>query len=231
MRVLFIVLLGTLMAVCGAVGSGAATWEIPGLLKSKATEIIIDYAQGKVTWRGGAPEVTLTDQKTKQSATFQAPEIVVIGAKGQNAQSLFSSVDRILLKGGPSRIVSVDRGLLLEALDITVIVPKTKGAGSLESASAKGSVHMRVTQKTGAAATDTRTLDVKSDSLEISEMGDKAVFIGNVVVSEQDPAYTSAATADKATVTGLQPKDNQPAQPLIVLESKSDQNNSVPAPK
>jgi len=219
MRVLFIALFGTLMAVCGAVGSRAATWEISGLLKSKAADIIIDYAQGQVTWRGGAPEVTLTDRKTKQKTTFQAPEIVVIGAKGQNAQHLFSGVDRVLLRGGASRIVLVERGLLLEALEITIIAPKTKGEGLLESATAKGGAHMSITRKTGAAAA-VHTLDIKSDQLEITEMGDKTVFTDSVAVSEQGPDYTSSATADIARITGLLPKGNLPAQPLIVLESK-----------
>ena len=218
MRVLFIALFGTLMAVCGAVGSRAVTWEIPGLLSSKASAMEIDRAQGRAVFRGAA-EVTLTDQKTKQKVTFQAPEIMVLGAKAEKDRDAFTTVDRIILRGGPSRVVSVDQGLLIEASDITIVAPKTKGEGILESASAKGGAHMRVTRKTGPAAA-VQTLDIKSDSLEISEMGDKAIFTGSVVVSEQGPDYTSSATADIATVTGLLPKGAQPAQPMIVLQDK-----------
>ena len=199
--------------------AGSAAFEIPGLIRADGYEYL-EASQEKVVLRGGSPVVVWTEQRTKQSVTVRSPEITVLWVKAAGGQT--SGVDRVILKGDRSRIEAPDRGMSIEASEITVVAPRTKTDGIIDSAFAKGNV--RYVQSQGGV-----TGDATSEALEVKDGGDTAVLSGNVVINFRNPQYTGRLTGEVATITNILPKGGQPSNPRIVVTGDPSRLSASPA--
>jgi lipopolysaccharide export system protein LptA len=202
MRVLIVfTLMLSMLAVVTA--AGAAELRYPGIFAS-ADGYAWDWTKGRLVLSGGSPTLVLIDKKV----TFKAAWIKIIFSEGKAGAF---EVDRILLYGGSPSVVSEEQGIALEAADIAIVAPKAKGATGIESASAKGGV--RLIQSKGE-----NTVNASSDSLEVSDAGDKAVLTGKVLVDARNAARHITLAGAVATVTGLRSQAGQPSDVHLIAE-------------
>lgn len=181
--------------------ANASVMRYPGLYIS-ADHFDWDTKHNRLVLTGGSPTIILTDRKV----TFNADWIKIIFAE-QNQGAL--QPERILLHGGSPSITAEEQGMKLEAADIEIVAPKTKGITGIDSASAKGNV--RLTQENG-----DKKANASADSLMISESGDKAVLTGKVYVDGRNPQRHITLTASDATITGLKKQPGSPFNAHLV---------------
>jgi lipopolysaccharide export system protein LptA len=167
---------------------------------------VIDVTEERVILRGGAPKATLVQHKS----SVEAGVITILLIRTDSGQL---AVDQIHLREGSPRLASEEQGITLTASQIDLFARNVEGESPIQSATAKGSVHM-------VQAQDENHADATAEALELKDNGDTAVLSGNVVATATTPQNSSRVTGNVVTVTGLLAKAGKPATPLFAVQGQ-----------